>query len=429
MEVLRHCFPPSVRRILQELPGSLDETYKRILREIREANQEHAHRLLQCLVAAVRPLRVEELAEVLAFDFEAEGIPKLNLKWRWEDQEEAVMSACSSLVVVVKNGDSRTVQFSHYSVKEFLTSSRLAESSRDVSYYHVLLERAHTIVAQACLGVLLGLDDRINWDSIKSFPLAEYAAEHWVRHAKFENVSSYIKDGVERLFDADEPQFSTWLWIYDPDYGRPMSSEFPGKPPAVPLYYAALLGFRELAEHLLSIHPTHAHVVGGVENTAFHASASRGHMNVLSLLIWYLPNVDIRGIWGQTALHRASLFGRVEIGRRLLSYGADVSAQDYGGWTPLFAAASAGQLEFARMLLKHRADVNIPDYNGRSPLYMAVKSRHVEVVRLLLEHGANPNTRDRFDMTPGELASDRGHPVIAQLLYEYGTEFPEKTLP
>jgi len=149
LEVLRHCFPPSVRRILEELPDSLDETYERILREIRKPNQGLAHRLMQCLVAAVRPLRVEELAEVLAFDFKAEGIPQLNENWRWEDQEEAVTSACSSLVTIVKDDDSRIVHFSHFSVKEFLTADRLAEPMRDVSRYHIELETAHTILAQA----------------------------------------------------------------------------------------------------------------------------------------------------------------------------------------------------------------------------------------------------------------------------------------
>jgi hypothetical protein len=102
------------------LPDSLDETYERILREIKKPNHAHAHQLLQCLLAAVRPLRVEELAEVLAFDFDVEGIPKLNLGWRWEDQEEAVMSACSSLVIIVKDGDSRIVQFSRFSIKRIL---------------------------------------------------------------------------------------------------------------------------------------------------------------------------------------------------------------------------------------------------------------------------------------------------------------------
>jgi len=69
LEVLRHCFPPSVRRVLEELPESLDETYERILKEIRKPNQKHTHRLLQCLVVAVRPLRIAELAEVLAVNF------------------------------------------------------------------------------------------------------------------------------------------------------------------------------------------------------------------------------------------------------------------------------------------------------------------------------------------------------------------------
>jgi hypothetical protein len=187
--------------------------------------------MLQCLVAAVRPLRVEELAEVLAFNFSEEGIPKLNPAWRWEDQEEAVMSACSSLVVVIKHGHSRIVQFSHFSVKEYLTSDRLAESSRDVSYYHLVLEHAHTILAQASLGVLLQLDDRVDRDKIKDFPLAEYAAEYWIKHARVENVSSHIKDGMECLFDADKPQFSAWLWIYNKDrFGRFMATMSPVKP-------------------------------------------------------------------------------------------------------------------------------------------------------------------------------------------------------
>src|SRR5712691_5774812 len=125
LELLRQCLPASVRRILAELPESLDETYERILQEIPKSNRAHAHRLLQCLTVAVRPLRVEELAEVLAVDFDATGgIPRLNEDLRWEDQEQAVLSACSSLIAVVWEYDSRVVQFSHFSVKEFLTSPR-----------------------------------------------------------------------------------------------------------------------------------------------------------------------------------------------------------------------------------------------------------------------------------------------------------------
>ena len=156
LEVLRHTFPANLRRTLEELPKSLDETYKRILKEINNTNREHAYRLLQCLAVASRPLKVEELAEVLAFDFTG-GIPKSISDWRWEDREDAVLSACSSLISVISNYGSRIVQFSHFSVKEFLTSERLSDGVEDFSQFHIPMEPSHVILAKACLGVLLRL--------------------------------------------------------------------------------------------------------------------------------------------------------------------------------------------------------------------------------------------------------------------------------
>jgi hypothetical protein len=181
LEALRHCLPSSVGKILEELPETLDETYERVLKEINKANRDHAHRLLQFLTVALRPLRVEELAEVLAIDFDApadRGIPPSNPNWRWTDQHQAVLSTCSSLIAIVDDGGYQVVQFSHFSVKEFLTSKRLARSSGDISRYHILLEPANTILAQACLGVLLRLDDRIDEDNPDDIPLLTYAARY-----------------------------------------------------------------------------------------------------------------------------------------------------------------------------------------------------------------------------------------------------------
>ena len=203
LETLRHCLPPSVRGILDTLPETLDETYERVLRDINKANRGHAHRLLHCLTIAMRPLRVEELAEVLAVDFDAAlqgGIPRLNTDWRWADQHQAVLSTCLSLIVIIDDGDSQVVQFSHFSVKEYLTSDRLASSSEDVSRYHILLKSAHTLLAQACLGVLLHLGDDVDEFNAKDIPLAKYAAQYWVNHAQFEKVSSCIQETMEFFF-------------------------------------------------------------------------------------------------------------------------------------------------------------------------------------------------------------------------------------
>ena len=424
LEILRHCFPPSVRRILDELPESLDETYERIIREIRKPNQGPAHRLLQCLVVAIRPLRVEELAEVLAFDFNAGGMPKLNLSWRWEDQEEAVTSACSSLVMIVKDGNSRVVQFSHFSVKEFLTADRLAESTRDVSNYHIRLEAAHTILAQACLGVLLRLDDRVDRDSINSFPLARYAARYWPTHARVENVLSRIKDGMECLFDADKPHFATWLWIYNADRGGgPLTTMRPDKPEAVPLYYAALLGFRDLAEYLIAEHPEHVSARGGNEVTPIHAAVSAGQTDILSLLIHHGADVDDRGGDDETPLFRASWGGRLEAGRFLLNHGADIDARNKYDNIALMYAILRGNIEFGRMLLERGAVINALCWHGLTPLHYAAERGQIELVRLLLEHGADVNGTDDFhNKTPSQLGSKGGYHEIVELLSEYGAE-------
>ena len=341
---------------------------------------------MQCLVVAVRPLEVKELAEVLAFDFNVEGIPKLNVGWRWEDQEEAVMSACSSLVMIVQDGNSRVVQFSHFSVKEFLMANRLAEPIRDVSRYHIRLEAAHTILAQACLGALLRLDDSIDRDKIKDFPLARYAAQYWATHARVEKVSSRIEDGMECLFDADRPQFATWLWIYNEDrHGRTMSTMSPKKPEAVPLYYAAMLGFRDLAEYLIARHPENVNARGGIQVTPMNVAASEGHANILSLLLDHGADVDGRDNEGSTPLHRALIKGKLEAAQCLLDRGADINAREGNGRTPLHWAVSFTSVQSVRFLLEHGADANASSDTGKTP---SSYTRNSEILELLSEYSA-----------------------------------------
>ena len=423
LDVLQHCPPPSIRRFRVELPRRLDETYERILREISKPNRIHARRLLRCLVAAARPLRVEELAEVLAIDFDEGGTAKLNPAWRWEDQAGAVMSACSSLVIIVKDGESRVVRFSHFTLQEFLTSDRLATSSPDVSHFYVQHETAHTILAQACLGILLQSDNNVDRDNINDSPLARYAAQHWATHARFGNASSHIKDGMECLFDEDKPHFATWLWIYNKDRGgRSMSTIRPKEPEASPLYYAAMLGFQDLVEHLIVKRPEQVNARGGREMTPMHAAASGGHDNVLRLLQGHGADVGIRNNYGETPLHGASWSGKVGAGQCLLDLGADINARNEDGWTPLFHAVFHGYTEFARMLLERGAVIDVRSVFGSTPLRAAVRGGKVQAVRLLLEHGADVNARDSRGWSPSRWKSTLGQEMVG-LLAEYGAEF------
>ena len=442
LEVLRHCFPPSVHRTLDELPESLDETYERVLREIKKPNRDHARRLLQCLIVAIRPLGVEELAEVLAVDFgDAEGIPKLKLDWRWEDGEQALLTSCSSLIAIVNTGRSRVVQFSHFSVKEYLTSTRLATLSGDFSGYYIDLEPANTILAQACMGVLLQTDDHAEQNVVKSSPLAKYAAENWVTHAQFQRVSSFLRKAMEYLFDPDKPYFTAWLQLHDIDnYSRRQSSSFTvhtdhSRSNPTPLYYAALCGFPDLVEHLVIKYPQRVNTRGGYFMTPLMAALARRHFQTAELLCHNGADVDVRGRTGRTPLHSAAWCGDFEMVRALLNYKADVNARTDDGWTPIHCLSHGFQISVipnvhqslphvARLLLERGADVNaqISDRSGRTPLHITIGFNSAEVVRVLLEHGADVDAEDSKGRTPFQIASAKGYDEIMKLLSEHGAK-------
>ncbi|KAH9032106.1 hypothetical protein EDB84DRAFT_1438706 [Lactarius hengduanensis] len=420
LEALRHCFPPNLRQFLNEMPESLDETYERILRSINKAQRDNAHRLLQCLAVAVRPLRVEELAELLAFDFGASrdgGIPKLKDDWRWDDQEEAVLSTCSSLIAIVPNRDSRVVQFSHFSVKEYLTSPRLARSDGDVSRFHIDLDAAHTILAQACLGTLLRLDEHAD---AQGFPLVKYAARYWVDHARFEKVSSRVRDGMYDLFDNSKPHFAAWLRVHDMDKDWHFSH---------PRRHRAMVPRFTMPRY----HPEKVNESGGRIVAPLSAALYKGHFDVANLLHKHGAVVDVRGNRERSQLYTASIDGRIDIMRWLLNHGADPHARRDDSWTPLHIAAVRMQLEAVQVLLEYNADVNLRRDDGRTPLHDTISrfDRHtegkkVDVVQRLLEHGADPNARDDNHSTALHEASSKGLLKVAQVLLSYGANVDEK---
>ena len=432
---LQHCIPPNLRQYLNELPDTLDETYDRILKGINKAQRDNAHRLLQCLTVAVRPLLVEELAELLAFDFRASnegGIPTLKEDWRWDDQEEAVLSTCSSLITIIHRDDSRVVQFSHFSVKEYLTSSRLAQSRHgDISQFRIDLEPAHTIMAQACLATLLPLDEHAGHDEAKVSPLVKYTAQHWVDHAQFEKVSSRVQDGMDDLFDSSKPHFAAWLQIYDLDKGwytfSPDSRDVVGSP----LYYAAFFGFYDLVKRLVMKHPEQVNAIGGYNLFPLPAALYKRHLPVANLLQQHGAVVDVRGGYNYTPLHAASFHGQVDVMRWLLNHGADANARSLSGFTPLSEAADRIHFDVIQILLEHNADINLPNNNGVTPLYWILsnssgREKFVDKVRRLLELGADPNICTNDHTSPLHEASSSGLLDAARLLLSYGAKVDEK---
>jgi ankyrin repeat protein len=443
LDVLRQCHRNDLRRILKELPQSLDETYQRILKEINDAYRKEAHRLFQCLVVAQRPLRVEELAEVLALDVDAGGIPRFNAKRRRENHEAAVLSICSSLVSVVDHDGSRVVQFCHFSVKEFLMSDRLS-STEDISQFHISREPSHLILAQACLSVFLSVDDRTSEDSAGDNPLSKYASEHWLEHALVGEVELHIADALDCLFDRDKPHFEALLRRAGMSRELRFSDKDPRLmlTPAFPLSVAAKFGLSGLAKRLIVANPQ----VTGYRFygcTLLHLAVRDEETEVARLLLAHGADINSRQDYPTpphiTPPHIASpqhhserlldgsLDGSEEIENSLQNSSEEsrnyyMSCGKEWGFTPLHLAVSHGNLGLSQMLLEHEADVRMYDNSGDTPLHLAASVCHLEISRILLEYNAEVNSRNNDGSTPLLIASSKGNLDILRLLLAHGAD-------
>jgi ankyrin repeat protein len=462
LQLLQHTLAQDLPRALPELPETLDQAYEQILKSIDSANRDHAYRLLQCLTVAIRPLRVEELMQVLAVDSGTAGragITRVKSGWRTADQRQvmSVLSECSSLIWI----DSQVVQLSHFSVKEFLTSERLANSRRGVSRYHVSLRSAHTTVAQACLSVLLSLDDCSN---LGDFPLAQYAANHWDDHVRFKGVSSdsRIWDMIQCFLDGNKSHWRAWHRLRDDDKFLPPSAD----DCPVSLFYAAFYGLYEVVERLILKHPQyinprvhsratplHAALMGnrfdvaqllynhgakatildGTKSTLLHVAfqASDRVVPSVKVLEWLLGHgagvhVRTRDENERTPLHLAAENGRVEAVWMLIEHKAEIEAQDKHGRTPLHVAVGRQSLQLVQTLIEHKANVNSRDKKGKTPLHLAVQWRHFDIARMLIEYRANVNLRDKDGKTPLHVAAIWEHPDIARMLIDHKAHVNER---
>ena len=426
--------PSSICKALNELPTTLDETYERALDWIPKEKRQHAHRLFQCLVVAIRPLRVDELAEVFAIEFEADAGPCLKEGWRPESPEDAVLSACSTLVAVIEDKGSKIVQFSHFSVKEYLTSDRLLTSEmRSIRQYYIPLDVAHTILARACLAVLLQLDENVDKKRLETFPLAFYAAHHWFDHAKYQDVASRIQDAMEQLFDPSRPYLASWTWIHDVDFIPPLRRKITntvGERPSPPkstalysLYYAVICGFSGLVSYLIIAHAENVNAKCTSGRTPLIAASYFGLFDIAHLLLQHNADVNARSVDDWTPLHYSSLNGQARVAQLLLEHGATLNAQDEFRRTPLYRASENGHLEVVKTLLGHGATVNSQDDDrriGPTPLYLASENGHFEVVKTLLEHGATVNAQEYDRRTPLCGASENGHLEVVKTLLGLG---------
>ncbi|THZ96876.1 Pfs, NACHT and ankyrin domain protein [Aureobasidium pullulans] len=365
---------------LETLPKTLDETYHRMLTAISEVNFNQATTVLNLLMWSenYQPLSLGAIVDALAVRLDVE--PGFDPKNRMPYPRD-MMRLCSSLVSIDRKGNEDcpaewTLQLAHFSVKEYLVSSRVLENFRRP----LSKKLAKTHLAKVCLEYLrcieIGPDISL---VLEKYPLSRYSVESWAIMASGADAADHsLWDLIKALFNEVDGVCSMVDHI----------SHSRGPPPEA-LYYASLLGSLPAVTNLL-----HSGVNVYVNNqserrrSALQAASEKGHTEIVRILSDSGYNMNTDDFDGVTALHAASRSGHMELVQMLLDNGADLSKRDHLGETAFFAASIRGNTEIAQRLLSHGADINATDKQGRTAIRVAVERGFSDIVQYLHAAGA-----------------------------------------
>lgn len=312
------------------MPKTLNETYARILSNIDEDYQQYALQILQWLAFSVRPLHLEEISEVVAID--VNDSPRFDPQRRLPDPRD-VVEICSSLITVTHRSDDAELDpecagipevrgsfviLAHFSVKEYLISDiiRLGETVK----YSLQEIDCHLSLAKDCLAYLLHFDNVSSLPSgvFTDYPLAEYAAQNWTKHARVARSidSTLFQDFLLTKGNA----FFNWIRLYDSE--RPFGSDLTRSPEKIasPLYYTSVARLLESVKMILDS-GADINTLGGDYGTALIAASSRGYFEIVQLLLERGAHMNTTSSYG-TALEAASFSGHIQILKLLLGKGA-----------------------------------------------------------------------------------------------------------
>ncbi|KAF3179855.1 hypothetical protein TWF788_006859 [Orbilia oligospora] len=472
-----------ISEAITRVSRTVNEAYERILHKSR--NSEKAKKLLQIVVAAVRPLSLREMCMALALKNDHQSCSDLRIEpeARFRDH---IRDLCGFLI----------------SVQASLASSSPAYN--DISdptngdpgpgrQYSFKLQDSHLLLAKICIQYLLFKDfqdhplegDDMLDEYVKKNGFLDYSAKHWTTHfhesrtildqtAPEFRANGSETESVLKLCDANSKRCLTWFRIY----WTTVINRFPEN--FTTMMIVSYFGLTAAVIHLLETDTDQDIDLDSKDDTyqrsALSWAAGNGFDYVVELLLggiggrWrnisvpFRPGaaVDFHDLYGRTPLVYAIWNHHAAVVDILLKGGARIAVEDSVKGTPLvyafccgnrdieelvsrrgakvdlhldgneltamlFSAAVKGQEPVLELLLKtDKVDPDSRDEIERTPLSYAAEFGREGIVERLLETGkANPNLRDRTGATPLLHAAARGQEGIVKILLERGNVDPD----
>ena len=405
-----------IEEFFSSLPISITSAYDKILNRCRD--QVLARQLFQLVLAAVRPLEVEELNVALALvrNAAARSYQDIDLSSS-EHFATRMRNVCGLFLQIFNN----RVYLYHQTAREYLLQHETHEQ-HSYSWQHTFnLTESHRLMLEACINLLmfdvfedspprknLRTTDRSwsSWD-IEDIPYFQSLTETEQKkisrlwHQQKEPKGEYISD----LTDTEEQQlvWRTSIWIYA------RSHYF--------LIYAAS-SWTDHYENTYRSRIDISKLVAIFITPRINEPQPTGRLwtwwSIYRMQDWTLPDIApplVLGAW----------MGNSDLIRRILFYGLSLEELDSDGHTALSRAARESnelvdrtiseRLEVSKILLEHGASPNPPILCAR--WYFKIDDTGSEFnVRLLVEY------------LLACLLDDKEY-VLCNLLHEYGVSLED----
>ncbi|CAH0057563.1 unnamed protein product [Clonostachys solani] len=372
-----------------------------------------AMKVLLWTTRAMRQLTTVELQHALATklknsEFDHGDIPHV----------EDMVSVCAGLVMLDEGG--LIVRPVHYTTQIFL------QATLD-SWYPVI----ESLPTEICISYLsfakfgagpCETHEEFE-DRLRRYPLYDYAAKNWGRHAikdpkSVENVIEFLQN------TSTSEAASQVLLIEDTGSWRESKQNFGETLPG--MHLAAYFGLDTIVKELVTIGHS-PNVMNNRDKSPVWYAAMNGKADTMNVLLAAGADVD-GGSSVSTALYEASRIDGLGTVKLISAAGADIEDRSgtWEGYTPLQVAADKGHLEVVEALLAAGAGVNATAgaLSEVTALQIAADSGHLDIVERLLAYGADVDAlgSSKYGYTALQIAALRGHLEVVERLLAAGAD-------
>ncbi|KAK2770978.1 nacht and ankyrin domain protein [Colletotrichum kahawae] len=383
----------SIRTLLEQLPLDAFEAYEKILNHSQD--EVKARCLLQIILAAKRPLTLQELNHCFALQEERFGKSSIftydDLLAELEPSTtfgSTVRNLCG-LFISVHDGK---VSFIHKTARDFLVTESESQTAAWQGKFRLAL--AHNVMFVSCVRLMalkgfdvLAKDIMVEDVSFSDRPLVanrilpfiSYAVINWTDHYNSqdeEDKSKSLKEARGLCYiPKRRGQAPSWYELKQKLRGMKWGNSNDW----TDLSFSTFLGLFEVVVHILDREKVDINEQGGMFGTAVISASCLGHVNLVRMLCQHGADFEAERGQFRTALLGAVSGGHLEVIKCLLD--ASTAVQVTQGIITAAAKGFNTSKEMMSFLLDRCADAEITQ-----DIVVGVASRYrPEVMRLLLE--------------------------------------------